>query len=99
MSERPIMAWTSEEPWDDEGQVVWWTRLDGRYQVEVQRKGEYDATLFIWDHEAGEEAPPAYGKAVTLAFAARFGPDVDDVSYWQQLALEFADGKPDMGPA
>jgi hypothetical protein len=90
MSQRPIMDWESQEPFKDN--VVWWTRLDGRYQIEVQRKGEREGTLFIWDREQGDEAPPAFGKVVNFAYGAIFGPDVDDVGYWQQIALDFADG-------
>lgn len=92
MSQRPIVEWDSQEAFKDA--CVWRTRLDGRYQIEVQRKGDYEGTLFIWDREKGDDAPPVYGRAVTLSYQARFGPDVDDVSLWEQIALDFADGKP-----
>jgi hypothetical protein len=95
MSQRPIMDWESQEPFKDN--VVWWTRLDGRYQIEVQRKGEREGTLFIWDREQGDEAPPVLGRAVDLSYGAIFGPDVEDVAYWEGLALAFADGKLNLG--
>jgi hypothetical protein len=94
MSQRPIMPWDSTDEFDPEEHVVWWARLDGRYHVEVHRKSDREGTLFIWDRERGEDAPPAYGRAVNLAYGAVFGPDVDDVAEWQQIALDLADGKP-----
>lgn len=92
MSEKPIMSWDSQEPFDTEGKVIWWTRLDKRYQVEVQRKGDYEGTLFLWDHERDDER--IFGKAVTLPYQAIFGPDVDDVALWESIVLEFVDAIP-----
>lgn len=94
MSQRPIMEWESNEPFDSEGKVIWWTRLDKRYQVEVHRKGDGEGTLFIWDREQGTDAPPVYGRAVNLSYDAIFGPDIGDVAAWETVALDFADGKP-----
>lgn len=93
MSQRPIMPWDSQDAFDPEGKVVWWTRLDKRYQVEVQRKGDYEGTLFIWDHE-DEDGGWIMGRAVTLSYAARFGPDVADVAEWQNIAIELVDSRP-----
>jgi hypothetical protein len=92
MSQRPIMEWDSSELFKDN--CIWWVKLDGRYQIEVHRKGEYEGTLFIWDREGEDDAPPVYGRAVNLASGALFGPDVSDVAQWEQVALDFADGKP-----
>lgn len=83
--------------WDDDHfrhpELVWWSRLDGRWQVEVQRRPEeYTATLAIFDHNDGNKL--VHEEQVGLAYNAQFGPDVADVADWQVKAIEFADSRP-----
>jgi hypothetical protein len=66
--------------------VVWNSTLDGRYKVTVVRTGRYQADLSIQD---GEQI--LHGESVGLAYDALFGPDVDDVDRWQQIAVNFVD--------
>jgi len=84
--------------WDDDKslhpQLVWWNKLDERYQVEVQRIGEgsesgYRGTFFVFDHQ--EKNKMLLGEKVGLSYQARFGPDVQDVSDWQDRAAKFVD--------
>lgn len=82
--------------WDDNNSshpdLVWWSRLDGRYQVEVHQTGGYYGILYIFDHQNGDAL--IHSEQVGLAYGARFGPDVDDVSTWQEKAIEVVDNLP-----
>jgi hypothetical protein len=96
MSEKPIMPWDSTEPFDAEGRVVWWTRLDKRYQIEVIRTGDYAARYLVFDHERDDEL--ILDEPTNLSYRALFGPDVADVAMWQERALEFVDALPSGSP-
>lgn len=92
---KPIMPWDSEEGFAES--VVWWSRLDDRWQVEVRRADddpEYDpgyrGELLIFDHTNNDRL--VHSEHVGLAYGARFGPDVDDVNFWQQRTVELVDG-------
>lgn len=86
----PLMEWDSQEAF--KGDVIWWNRLDGRYQIEVRRT-EADAPfpgwLCIFDHSSGDKL--VFEQGVNLIAGAIFGPDVSDVALWQQMALDYAD--------
>ena len=70
--------------------VVWTSTLDERYEVKVVRKGEYQGYLTITDTTTGD----ALGsKDVGLAYAARFGPDVEDIRDWQEWAVGIVDAR------
>lgn len=91
MTEQPIMDWADEDPFRD--RCVWWSRLDGRYQIEAHRHVDDDeaATLYIYDHD--NDMQLLYEKDTGhLMFGAIFGPDVADVNQWQELAVNFVDG-------
>nr|MBI5456091.1 hypothetical protein [Candidatus Levybacteria bacterium] len=84
--------------WDDDKslhpKLVWWSKPDGRYQVEVQRIGKgaesgYTGTLFVFDHQ--ENNKRLLGEKVDLSYQARFGPDDQDVSDWRDRAAKFVD--------
>lgn len=84
--------------WDDDKsshpKLVWWGKLDDRYQIEVQRVGGgsesgYRGTLFVFDHQGGNKR--LLGEQVGLSYRAMFGPDVQDVSGWQDRAAKFID--------
>ncbi len=89
--QKPIMNWESQEPFDKDCRVVWWSRLDNRYQVEVQRSGEKTGTLIIFDHNDCDKA--IFKSNVGLSYGALFGPDVMDVELWQNMATDAVDGK------
>lgn len=79
--------------WDDGASVhadlVWWSRLDARWQVEVHRLRSYRGELVVFDHRDGDRV--ALRREVGLSFDARFGPDVADVAEWQTLVAAFVD--------
>lgn len=99
----PIMDWDSQEPW--QAGIVWWSRLDGRYQIEVQRLSEpqltpdgvevpddaYRGTLCIFDRQQDDQL--IHEEPVPIAYGAPFGADISDVAVWQQKALEVIDGE------
>lgn len=84
----PIMRWDDERPFTDE--VVWWTRLDDRYLVEVRRVLGYAGRLYMFDRIENDRL--VHSEGVSLSYGARFGPDAGDVAYWQEIALGVADG-------
>lgn len=86
--------------WDDDNsshpKLVWWSRLDDRYQIEVQRVGEgsengYSGTLVVFDHL--DNSKKLLSEQVGLAYGAAFGPDIDDVSTWQERVISFIDNE------
>jgi hypothetical protein len=66
--------------------IVWNSTLDKRYRVTVTRTGPYRGELSICD---GDQA--LHVESVGLAYDALFGPDVDDVHRWQEIAVDFVD--------
>lgn len=86
----PIMNWDSTEPTDGDW-IVWWSRLDDRYQVEVTRAPDNTtrAKLTIYDH-ANNNAE-VHTEQVNLAYGAVFGPDTGDVDQWRTIALKVVD--------
>lgn len=93
----PLATWDSQDAVArSEGKLVWWTRLDGRYQVEVQRirDGEvvedpYQGTLVVFDRR--KTMKTILVEPVGLSYGAPFGPDAGDVAYWQDRVLKFID--------
>lgn len=82
----PVMDWDSTEPTDGDW-VVWWSRLDDRYQVEVTRDPDNSsrAKLTIYDH--ADNNIEVRTEQVGLAYGAVFGPDTGDVDQWTAIAL------------
>jgi hypothetical protein len=86
---------------EDENKV-WSSTLDGRYTVKVARTAHYHGELTIAD-----EQNVLYRQAVGLSYNSLFGPDVDDVATWQEIATKFVDNlqrpktgrRANMGPA
>ena len=86
-SEKPEMDWDSTKEFSED--VVWWGRLDRRYQIEIHRKGERVGQMLIWDHDDNDRF--MHEEEVVLAYAAIFGPDILDVIDWQNKATEIID--------
>ena len=72
----------------EEKAVVWRSKLDGKYDVYVERTGEYTGVLVV---TVGEEI--LHSEEVGLAYGALFGPDVDDVADWQETAVRVVDNR------
>ena len=66
---------------------IWTSVLDGRYTVAVHRLGPYRGELTLRD---GNRL--IHRRKVTLMYGAIFGPDVVDVSAWQDIATAVVDG-------
>lgn len=88
MSERTPLA-----NWDDDDSrhfdLIWWARLDGRYQVEVQRVSDYLGILVVFDHNDGDHL--IHSDEVGLSHGAIFGPDAGDVSDWKHRTMQVID--------
>lgn len=83
----PVMDWDSTDVTDGDW-IVWWSRLDNRYQVEVVSDPDSSglATLTIYDH--AQDDIPIHTEQVGLAYGAVFGPDASDVAAWKTIALK-----------
>lgn len=66
---------------------VWTATLDEKYTITVVRTNPYRATLTLSE---GERI--LHQASVGLMYDAMFGPDVEDVESWQELATRFIDG-------
>lgn len=101
----PLARWETEEI-TDHGRLVWWSRLDGRYQVEVHRLDENLAKqlgVSMPDQETAgyrgvlcifdhaEEDKLLGLERVGLSYGAIFGPDIMDVQEWQAKIIDFID--------
>lgn len=93
MEARPLSTFDDERPdYEIDPALVWRSRLDGRYLIEVVRDEadpDYRAHLRVFD--AQHELACRLDEAVGLAYGARFGPDVDDVATWQERVLKLVD--------
>lgn len=96
---------TPKGGWDGEAirlGCAWWSRLDGRYLVEVQHTsgitlGRPDGlaaepgVLAVFDREAGLQC--IHHEPTTIIEGARFGPDVEDVARWEARVAEVVDAR------
>lgn len=81
-------------PWDSPGnadhpQLVWRSKLDNRYLIEVHRTDDSHGKLYVFDHNKGDQE--IFSQEVGLSYGAMFGPDVADVNEWQEKVLDFVD--------
>lgn len=67
-------------------QIIWESRVDGRYDASVERTGDYTGELVVRDGEKELLREPT-----TLSYRALFGPDVSDVATWQERTIKFID--------
>lgn len=84
---RPLAVWDDEN--STHSDLVWRSRLDDRFQVEVQRVSMYHGELVIFDHGDGDKE--LFREAVGLSYGAAFGPDAGDVDEWQERCAKFID--------
>ncbi len=70
---------------------IWEAQLDDRYDCTVTRINEAHGLLTVTDTT---DKKILLSDEVTLAYGARFGPDVDDVAYWQERCVQAVDGSP-----
>lgn len=68
---------------------IWQAQLDNRYDCAVTRINESHGLLTVTD---AENKTTVLENEVTLAYGARFGPDVDDVADWQERCVQAVDG-------
>ena len=91
--ELPLATWSDDQ--SSHPRLVWWARLDDRWQIEVQRLADYQGVLLIFDH--ANAMTLAYREPVGLSYGAVFGPDVGDVAFWQDQAMAYVDALPAEG--
>lgn len=82
----PVMDWDSAEPTDGDW-VVWWSRLDGQYQVEVTRDPDNTSRANLTIYDRANNNAEVHAEQVGLAYGAVFGPDTGDVDKWTAIAL------------
>lgn len=90
MSITPVSTFESDELAPS---VVWFSRLDGRYLVEVVRDEEDGNSGFlrVFDHENDDKL--LLNNRTGLSYGAAFGPDVADVAAWQEAVIRAIDGQ------
>lgn len=88
----PIMPWDSDASTDGDW-VIWWSRLDGRYQVEVVRSADSAdlAELRVYDHHSDDALLSA--ETVPVTAGAAFGPDHGDLVEWRTTAIAVVDAR------
>lgn len=67
---------------------IWQATLDDRYTCRVDRINEVHGLLTVKDTIDNREL---LSREVTLAYGARFGPDVDDVAQWEDWCVAAVD--------
>lgn len=67
---------------------VWTATLDNKYTVTVIREAPYRGILTITEGKL-----VLHRESVGLMYDALFGPDVDDVASWQDIAVRFIDSR------
>lgn len=82
--------------WDDDhsapAEVLWWSRLDERYQVEAHGLPARRVRLVAFDHANDDQIVGC--AVVRMIGEPRYGPDPDDVYAWQIILESWVDGPP-----
>lgn len=84
---QPLLSWETKD--NTHPQLVWRSKLDKRYLIEVQRTDDYHGKLVIFDHEKNDQEIACWD--VNLTYGAIFGPDVADIAEWQDKTIDFID--------
>lgn len=67
--------------------TVWKNKLDNIYDVMVISEGNgYQGRLII-----KRDDKELLNEATNISYAAKFGPDINDVSIWEGRCIEFID--------
>ena len=85
---RPILPWNATDDADDQ-KLVWHSKLDNRYLIEVQRTSSHKGALRVFDHQKRDKE--IFSCNVSLLYGAPFGPDISDVADWQNKIVDFID--------
>ncbi len=70
-------------------EVIWESKLDGRYDCIVYRGNSVDGLLVIYDLERDNEL--IFQEPVRISFEALFGVDTGDMLYWESICMGFID--------
>lgn len=68
---------------------IWEASLDNRYDCKVERVEDYLGHLTVVDTETSKTM---LDEDVSLMYGARFGPDVADVAFWEDMIIKAIDG-------
>lgn len=82
---------TNDSSCGDYSKVLWAVILDRRYKCEVQRLEPYKGCLLAFDSQQNDKL--VYELDVPVSYNAQFGPDVVDVTSWQELIIQKIDGE------
>jgi len=66
--------------------IIWESKLDGKWNCVVTRVNESSGNLTVSDDQE-----TILNVNVSLAYGAVFGPDVSDLSQWQDMCIEVVD--------
>ncbi len=91
---RPLTDWEGRPP--TPASLVWRSKLDDRYLVEIQRVNESTGNLCIFDHE--DDDTLIHKETVGLSYGAAFGPDAADVNTWAEAAIDVVDNPEKRNP-
>lgn len=70
-------------------EYVWFETVDrGAWSVGVERTDDNNGMLVVIDNGSEQIV---HAEPVTLAYSARFGPDVDDVNFWSERVIQVID--------
>ena len=83
----PLALWENDN--SEHERLVWYSRLDQKFQVEVHRIDDRSGCLIIFDHV--NQMSVIYTEHVDLSYGAVFGPDVADVRYWEDKVCSVVD--------
>jgi len=76
---------------DNEVQVVWEATVDqAQFSCKVVRTDERNGVLTVVRNSDNKEL---LRESVGLSYGAIFGPDVDDVAYWQDKSIQAIDSQ------
>ena len=68
--------------------IIWESKLDDKYHCIVNRTLPYKGILTI-----KENNEILFEDEVTITYDAKFGADGQDISYWQDICINFIDNK------
>lgn len=89
-----------EQPYDDEGYLIWQGEVDkGDWLVQVVRSYPLEdgsvnqsiGVLSIYEHLGNTNYRRVWSSYVYLRHQAMFGPDVEDVTEWQDISIDIID--------